>query len=56
MKKIYFRPELTIFDLDNEALMAASPGIGDGNADPDKDAGAKDFDLGGYDMWGDEED
>lgn len=56
MKKIYFRPELTIFDLDNEALMAASPGIGEGSADSGIDAGAKDFDLGGYDMWGDEED
>lgn len=56
MKKIYFRPELTIFDLDNEALMAVSPGIGDGNANPDIDAGAKEFDLGGDDMWGDEED
>ena len=55
MKKIYFRPELTIFELDNEALMAASPGLGGGSADPGIDAGAKDFDLGGYDMWGDEE-
>lgn len=57
MKKIYFRPELTIFDLDNEALMAAtSPGIGTGEADKGIDAGAKDFDLGGIDLWGDEED
>ena len=56
MKKIYFRPELTIFDLDNEALMTASPGIGEGNAEQGIDAGAKDFDLGGYDMRGDEED
>ena len=56
MNKLYFRPELTIFDLDNEALMAASPGISEGSANPGIDAGAKDFDLGGYDMWGDEED
>lgn len=56
MKKIYFRPELTIFNLDNEALMAASPGIGGGSADPGIDAGAKEFDHGGFDLWGDEED